>query len=158
MQIRAYIENGPHITFKQGHGWRAFEENPVTNYGSDPSIALPTSVLYTGHVPTELLAVIRHYSIYDGLTVHRMRGNYRLKDAEAIVTYSSNKDWIEAYGKTLTNVAELCERIRVGDIAPVVSHDGQQVESTVLGVKEALHRLIDSLALAFGQWRLRLMK
>ena len=156
MNIKAFIAKGPHITHTLGLGHYAFGLN-VLDALTDPSVYLPDSILYTKRpFDAEFAALIHHYSIHDKINTFRKPGMYYLSDAEARVHYDNNYYRIEANGKTLANVAKLCERILAGDIAPVRSHDGVQVVSTVASVREAFHRLIDALALAYSQWRPRL--
>ena len=158
MQIRAYIKPGPHITHVERLGFRAFGAT-VLDEGTDPSIMLPESVIYTGHIPNELKAVIRHYSVHDQYPEHRTRGMYQLAGAEAVVkSVGGGYHKTEAHGKVLADAVRLCALIHAGDIVPDISHEGEQVKSPVLGIKEAAHRLIDAIALAFGQWRLRIIK
>ena len=107
MQIRAYINPGPHIVYHRGCGYRVGGTLPVSDAETNPYVLLPSSVLYTGHISDELAALIRHYSILDQIDLCRVRGVYTFKDARAVVTFENNKFWVEANGQTLKTVAKL---------------------------------------------------
>ncbi|MFA6535819.1 MAG: hypothetical protein WCT25_00115 [Candidatus Paceibacterota bacterium] len=159
MTVHAYLANGDHITVgPTGTGW-AFD-SCVHDRTTAPYISLSEAVIRLG-VPPEIARVTKEFSLYDCLrdTGHRDSGKYTHRSATAEAEYRPEKMGfcltIQARGKNLDDLQAIRDLIAAGKIAPSLPFGGQQVQSTVLGIKAAFHQLIESISLAYSQWSCR---
>ena len=169
MTIRAYIENGPHIKLVANnhkgnvtYHHEAFGET-VLSAEIDPNISVSDNLHLLEKIPVEFENVLRYWSLREQITIDktsphkRAVGKYFFGNSVAEVNdyVNSPSQNISITGKDIKECVRLSEMILAGTIPVSIPYSVPQVTNRVLRVREALHQLIESIAIAFDCFRLR---
>jgi hypothetical protein len=167
MTTIAFIKPGAHIVFcpatKNSNALHKAFDIYVSDVELDPNIPVSNN-LYLSTVPPALENVLRYWSVRQQFEINgtnsniRAVGKYKLGTATGEVEFFNHlrNQSITVTGTDLKECVQLRDLILAGSIAPCVPHSGPQVKSPALSIKDAAHKLIEALFLAWDRARLRL--